>query len=456
MAEDVDSPVSFSPDGSQFVFKRDDPSRHESSLITRSVESGHEATLAQLKYPDAFYNGPLWSPEGTSILCGTYEAASEARPRIKIVSIRLRDKAVQRLNMELWDGMKKPIWIRNGDGIAVAARSIYSNRYQLAAVSWPKGTVTPVSHDTEDYRDLDAAADATKIVGVSTHLESSLWVAALRAPEQPRLIASGKYYGVTWTKSGDVLSQSDTGGQPDLWSIDTKTGKTRAITNDPYMKRDPVTTPEDRYLVYSSNRSGSTHLWRSGLDGSDSVQLTSGASFDYQPTVTPDGHWVIYTSNRAGYWALWKVSIDGGEPTQTASEMAKQSEVSPDGRLIACNYSKFPFQGWTAVVLRYEDGRVVRSYPAVSSEASLHWSVDGKNLFFVVTADGVSNVWIQPVDGRPPRQLTHFTQETIFAVSPSPDGRSLAFTRGRETSNLVLLDPGVNTDRGFFTRSSQK
>jgi Tol biopolymer transport system component len=265
-------------------------------------------------------------------------------------------------------------------------------------------------------------------------------VTRLGGPEAPRLVASGKYDFAAWTKSGQVISQTDTGGQPDLWAIDVKTGATSRITDDPYIETDPVVTRDEKHLVYSSNREGGRHLWRSNLDGSDPVRLTSGASYDYQPAPTPDGKWIIYTSDRSGPWALWKVSLNGGPSVQITSEMAQQAEVSPDGAFIACNYFDSRSGEWSIVILRAGSGRIARSFSGVPSRAMIHWSPDGKGLLYLASANGVSNVWFQAIDGSSPRQLTHFSEETIFAFSPSPDGASLALVRGRETANLVLLE----------------
>ncbi|HKF20227.1 MAG TPA: protein kinase [Candidatus Angelobacter sp.] len=439
VAEDVDSPVSFSPDGSRLVFRRNDENRQESYLIIKSVNSTEEMTLAALKYPDSFWPGPLWFPDGTSVLGGIY-AGSEPKTPTKIVSVRISDKSVREISSQSWDRIYKPVWIKNGHGIVVAARGADSNHSQLVEVAVPNGTVTPVSHDTEDYNDLDATAGANKILGVSRHRESSLWVTRLNGPETPRLVANGKYDFAAWTKSGQVISQTETGGQPDLWSIEVKTGATRRITDDPYIETDPAVTPDEKHVVYSSNREGGRHLWRSNLDGSDPLRLTSGASYDYQPALTPDGKWIIYTSDRSGQWALWKVSLNGGPPAQITPEMTQQAEVSPDGASIACNYFDARLGDWSTVILRADSGQIVRSFSGVPGRAMVHWSPDGKGLLYVATTNGASNVWFQPVDGSLPRQLTHFSEETIFAFSPSPDGHSLALVRGRETANLVLFE----------------
>jgi hypothetical protein len=52
---------------------------------------------------------------------------------------------------------------------------------------------------------------------------------------------------------------------------------------------------------------------------------------------------------------------------------------------------------------------------------------------------GVTNLWIQPLAGGPPKQLTNFTSESFFAWDLSRDGKQLVDGRGATTSDAVLI-----------------
>jgi len=56
-----------------------------------------------------------------------------------------------------------------------------------------------------------------------------------------------------------------------------------------------------------------------------------------------------------------------------------------------------------------------------------------------VREKGVDNLWEQPLDSSPPRQLTHFSKERIMRFRFSPDGSKLAIERGHVESDAVLL-----------------
>lgn len=69
----------------------------------------------------------------------------------------------------------------------------------------------------------------------------------------------------------------------------------------------------------------------------------------------------------------------------------------------------------------------------------LSWSPDRKKFEYVLTRDGVSNLWEQPLSGGPSRQLTHFKTATIFDFAWSLDGKELVLARGNQNSSVVLI-----------------
>ena len=439
LVNDVDSPISFSPDGSQFVFVRNNPVRREVSLIVRSLDASAERILVTLKAPRNFWHYPLWSVDGSFVVCGSYSESPVGRSSIKIMGVRLSDGNLIEIGPEPWYWMGKPVWIKNGKSLAVPATNVNSNHPQLMEVSWPEGEVSGITHDTGDYRNLDASADSRKLVTVAVQRDSHIWTVSLADRGRTSLVAKGKYFGVAWTPAGGLISQTDTGGHPELWYLEPGSGASHPLTDDGFVKQDAVPTPDGKFVVYSSLRDGGFHLWRSNSDGSNSVRLTSSQWRETQAAVTPDSQWLIYTSNESGFDALWKVPISGGKPERITDRTSREPSISPDGRWIACKYAENPSGPLVTVILQADTGEFVRSFPAIPEGSRVRWSTDGKQLFFIETDGATSNIWGQPVDGGKPKQLTQFTEGLIFSFAPSPDGKSLACVRGSRTSNLVLM-----------------
>jgi WD40 repeat protein len=72
---------------------------------------------------------------------------------------------------------------------------------------------------------------------------------------------------------------------------------------------------------------------------------------------------------------------------------------------------------------------------------------DGKSLAYVVTENGVGNIWAQPLDGSKGHALTNFPSDQISAFQFSPDGNSLAVARVHIVSDVVLLRDSSTASR---------
>ena len=70
---------------------------------------------------------------------------------------------------------------------------------------------------------------------------------------------------------------------------------------------------------------------------------------------------------------------------------------------------------------------------------ALLWSPDGKSLQYVLSQNGASNIWEQPLTGGEPRHLTKFSSGIIFDFHWSLDGKRLLMTRGEVSSDAALL-----------------
>ena len=63
----------------------------------------------------------------------------------------------------------------------------------------------------------------------------------------------------------------------------------------------------------------------------------------------------------------------------------------------------------------------------------------GEAIDYVLTRNGVSNIWRQNLAGGTPKQITNFESGQIFDFDWSRDGKQLALTRGSESSDVILI-----------------
>jgi len=77
--------------------------------------------------------------------------------------------------------------------------------------------------------------------------------------------------------------------------------------------------------------------------------------------------------------------------------------------------------------------------PSGAGGVRVRWSPSGKGLQYVVTQNGVSNLWEQPLSGGKPKQFTQFTSGQILDFNWTLDHTRLLLTRGSENRDAVLL-----------------
>src|SRR5579863_4042668 len=63
------------------------------------------------------------------------------------------------------------------------------------------------------------------------------------------------------------------------------------------------------------------------------------------------------------------------------------------------------------------------------------------------SVDGVENLWLQPLDGRPGHQITNFPDDVFTSYFYSPDGRVLAMLRRHAYYDVVLLRDTTDATR---------
>jgi len=84
------------------------------------------------------------------------------------------------------------------------------------------------------------------------------------------------------------------------------------------------------------------------------------------------------------------------------------------------------------------NGRRVLS-PDARVAGAVTFTPDGKAVAYPIVENGVSNLWLQPLDGSPGRQITNFKSGRFRTFGWSPDGKSLALIRDVSQSDVVLL-----------------
>ncbi|HEY9401333.1 MAG TPA: DPP IV N-terminal domain-containing protein, partial [Pyrinomonadaceae bacterium] len=436
-------PVGFSPDGRQIAFIR--MYGDESRLIVASADGTNERALAVRRQPEYFrvdWNAPAWSPDGKTIACQV--RLNDERGQFEtVIGVSVEDGAQRPLTSERWHYTGQPVWYADGTGILVTASESATAPSQVWHIALKSGEVTRITNDLNSYYDLSLTRDSSQMVAVLDHSISSIWVAPEGDAGRARQIASdtGWITEMAWTPDGRIVYRSNAGGSAEIWVMDADGSNPKQLTTGAHASRGLTVSPDNRYLFFASNRAGPFNIWRVDADGSNLRQLTRGDG-EFYPHCTPDGRWIVYQHGEYEP-RMWKVQTDGGEPVQLTETRAMRPVVSNDGKMIAYHYldSDVERSQWRIGIISSEGGPQLNrfDFPPTLTWRFTRWSPDQQSIAYANNSGGLSDIWLQPLNGSQPKRLTDFKVEQIIAFDWSRDGRTLAFVRGVETRDVVLI-----------------
>jgi eukaryotic-like serine/threonine-protein kinase len=436
LVSDIDSLVTFSPDGKQFAFLRGYPSQGELALLVANADGTSERKVATSQIPGGDSMGdPAWSPDGKVI---AYPAESTHSNGKTILEVQVVDGSAKPISSQQWWQVERLAWLRDGSGIVFTARESVGSPSQIWYLSYPGGQAHRITNDLNDYLGISLTADSAALVTVKSDQVSNIWVAPSDKASRPSQITYSKFDGVegiSWTPDGKIVYASEASGKLDLWLMEAKGTAQKQLTADAGNNRRPSVSPDGGYVVFISDRTGINHVWRIDIDGSNARQLTNGEG-EWNPKCSPTGQWVIYQSG-SGRASLWKVSIDGGDAIQIIDKTSAGVAISPDGKWIASSH--FEPTAIKTAIYPIEGGEPHRILDVASFVFSLYvsWTPDGRALAYL--DENSSNIISRTIDGGPPKQLTNFTSDRIFSFDWSRDGKQLALARGTLTYDVVLI-----------------
>jgi Tol biopolymer transport system component/DNA-binding winged helix-turn-helix (wHTH) protein len=452
-----------SPDGTQIVFLRGEEGQEE---LWRMQSDGGQPRK-EIGEPGYIYGSVVWSPDGQQL---AYVRA-KFRPTYSRMegSVELHDMASGKSEVLFTD-------MRLGTALAwnPRGRLIYSvgepppnqndsNLWwvQLDARSHPTGPPTRLTSESGFAGALSITADGSRLSFLKQTLQPDVYVAELAA-------------------SGNRLSSP-----PRRLTLDER-------EDFPY-----TWTPDNKSVIFASDRDGDFHIFKQGADQSTPDLLIGGNEQVSLPRLTPDSASILYlitpkVGEPARNSRLMRVPLAGGPPQfvlgapnvtnhQCArlpstmclfSEMDESSErffsfdpvkgepkelvkarieshnyfdfnwsLSPDGRTLA-TARRTAIEGDLGIrLLSLNDytERTIRM-SGWSGIACFDWAANGKSFWVsVYTNAGKRSLLNVDLRGNAKPVLEENKMRLGWAI-PSPDGRRLALWEASGTSNVWMLE----------------
>ena len=438
LIKDVDSPVTFSPDGQRFAYLRQ---RHDSPLwdllVANKDGSPDRALFTSVPILSDSHN-LAWSPDGKVIVIPLTQPTADTFTGLLVVdaaSGKRETRAVPDAPLFL-----HPAWMPDSSGMIMTALDLQTglqNR-QLLFLSYPQGQVRALTADTNNYWLLSLAADGRSLVTTQSQFKYEVSLAPAQSPDALRPVQLSSHLMIwRWNFTPDGRLVFPQGG--DIRILDPKGGERVLLSDKSHISDQIAVCGNGRYIVYRQlGKAAKTaeNLWRMDVNGSNPTQLTFGHN-ETDPKCSTDGK-LVYYMDAADNFLPKRVPIEGGTP-ETVFDSALGGALSPDGKTLVTLETRELDHKLMLKFVSTEDKKTW--YHDVDQRASgpFRFTADGKGFVYTVHEKGVDNLWIQPLDSSPYRQLTHFTSERIAQFAFSPDGSQIAFERGHTESDAVLL-----------------
>ncbi len=447
VVHDVDSTFAFSPDGRRMAYIRgNNPETGKYRLLEANLDGSDEKVL-HIAPMVSLARWLGWSPDGKQI------AYPEAQPGTALGGINLFDHDTGKIrtlsfaDKAIWE----MTWSSGGDGLFVIyqQKGPNFNRRQIGYVALADGQLRPISRDTNSYATLSLSSDGKTLATVQQKIVSNFYVLPGEGSASSDIAPFGSggehIQFFNWTPDGGLLSSDLT----QLVRRDANGQNPSQVVSDPAANILSLSAC-GQFIVFpwAFHDGNSVGIWRVKADGSNPVKLAD-ERFDTFPVCSAHSSWVYYWP---GVKQLARVSLDGsgkpepipGSSVEGAFLAGRGIGISPDGKTLAYVVALTNVAGPTSAdkialldLATLRSPRMFDANPRISK--GVQFMADGKSVAYPVKENGVDNVWVQPVEGTPGHQITHFTSEQILSFHWSPDGKKLGILRGHTDSDVVLL-----------------
>ena len=447
----ADSGSSYSPDGTHLAYMR---VGEKPDLLIAKADGSDERVLATAPAA-ADFTGTAWSPNGRTIAFATLDTTKGLHFVLWDVSVS--NRSIREI-YSAPDAIGRPRWLPDGSGLLVTIGDrLQAFRGQLWFVSYPQGVARRLTNDLLDYQAccLDLTRDGQTLVDTEQTRVSNLWVASGGDATRAKQITTNDITvnSFSWMPNGNIVFAS---GDGDILSIKPDGSGRTLLTSNQQLNSSPSVCGDGRNVVFTSYREQKQGIWRMDADGSNPVRIAD-ETLAQGPLCSPDGKWVVYL--RGPGWFPMRVPIGGEKPAQMVAQdpvaagpisepdLIAPTQISPDGKLVAyltwqnpgVNLPPSASKPLGLKVIPLDGGAPVHQFDWPALAGYPRWATKGDALQYVLTKNGVSNLWEQKLAGGPPKQITNFQSGLIFDFSWSWNGKQLALTRGSKSSDVILI-----------------
>ena len=433
---DVDTYLSFSPDGTQMSFGRGRLDRHENETLIARADGTGERVVSTSKRVGLIVSRPIeavWSADGKKLV--TARSTMEGGNHDELIEV---DPAGghERVIGGRWLEIRGVAWLPDDKGLIVAGSDGPVDRSQLWLQPFPDGQPRRITNDLIYYLGVSVTSDGKTLETIQNTVRSQLREAALGdesggrplLPEQRDEIIPAMSTSRTGRIAYNVVSET-----LDIYLLDPGSSPKPFIARGAGPFAGPSISADGTTMCFNSLRNGGVpHIWVANTDGSAARQITRG-SFEGAHSMAPDGTWIAFTEVGKG---IRRADLNSGAITDVIDVRgAVRPIISRDGKRIAYTYYDAA-QSFRVAVVPAQGGKAILDVP--NPGGGIWWNLTDDALTFERTDAGASNIWKLPLDGSAPTQLTHFKSGRIEDYAWMPNGSVVYSTHGN-TNDVILI-----------------
>ncbi len=458
---DIDSSVTFSPNGERLAFIRHNAKDGGSDIVVANNDGGNSEKLIYSKEIEfERFKDLNWSSDGSKILISGFAKSDVDYKKVKVITIDVKDKSINeptwitQINEQFWWSADNFVWLKDNSGVVFIGNAENTDTRQVHHISFANGKVSRVTNDISNYESLSISDDAKTLVANKVDMLTKLSAYMPTTNETKDVLAEDKKYsfyaGFTQTSDGKLVYTKNIDGGMSVFKVDKDGANEETLLSELKHNFNPVITADNKYILFRGAEKGHSVIWRSDIDGTNQKQLTNkDLGYVSDMTTSPDGKFVYFTKKdkSGGKMDILKIPIDGGEVSEVLpnEDLSLNSlSFSKKGDRVAYRTSTFDTEAQkfdAKIVIAEFDGEAIGEKIIeyeMPIELVFQWSPDGKNITFV-KKEGSDNLWNLNIEDGKQTQLTNLKSEFIPYFIWSNKGDKIFLVDGKVNNDLVLI-----------------
>jgi Tol biopolymer transport system component len=253
------------------------------------------------------------------------------------------------------------------------------------------------------------------------------------------------------TGSWMVFPAVDMSGRSDIYRFDIAEKKLTRLINDYYDDRDPDVSPDDKSVVFSSDRTSygyynKYNLFIFDLEEKSISYLTTGAQVDFAPQWSPDGKKVIYTSTIGGMQNIW---VTGTERVKLFEGGGESADIPANTIQKLTNFTTSTFDPkWAGnnriVFSSYEEGGI--SVRVLNNVGSL---IDTPTTSRQLEFDNIDEHWsYEKIKGVPKKNQLKYKKEYTLDLATTSITADPVF--GATAGGILAMSDLLGNEQYYF------